>query len=185
MVATTLGCSESAIHNIKSMTDMLSESLLCGGKIMVCGCGGSAADAQHFVGELVGRFNNKRGGLAAMSLATDPSVVTSIVNDFGASFIFARQVEALGMPQDVLIGITTSGISASVWEAIKVAKEKDIETILLVGSKHLDDIYEANPIVYLPDIVFAVPQEETPYVQLCHSIILHTVAERLDVPRNE
>ena len=102
----------------------MAECLRAGGKVLAFGNGGSAADAQHFAGELVGRFLRDRAGLAALALTTDPSVITAVGNDFGFDAVFRRQVEAHGRPGDVAVGISTSGRSPNVVEALRLARER-------------------------------------------------------------
>ena len=112
---------------------MLIECLMNDGKILVCGNGGSAADAQHFAAELTGRFEKERMELAAIALTTDTSALTAIGNDYGFEHIFSKQVRALGRPGDVLLGISTSGNSGNVIEAIKAAHERDMRILAFTG----------------------------------------------------
>jgi D-sedoheptulose 7-phosphate isomerase len=139
-----------------------------GNKVLTCGNGGSAADAQHFTAELVGRFRINRSGLAAISLTTDPSVVSSIGNDFGFEHVFSRQVEALGTAGDVLICLTTSGKSPNIIQAFAVASKLGMSTIILSGQ-------EIGPGISGATLNIAVPCSETPRVQEVHMVVLHGV----------
>jgi len=152
----------------------ITHALSHGGKILICGNGGSAADAQHFAGELVGRFILKdRPGLPAMALTADSSIITAWANDFGYDTVFARQVEAYGQPGDVLIGISTSGNSVNVIEAFKKAHEQNMVTIALVGKSGGDMIEEA-------DVAIHVPSYETQRIQEMHIQLIHILCELVE-----
>ncbi|MBE7558206.1 SIS domain-containing protein [bacterium] len=142
-----------------------------GRQVLACGNGGSAADAQHFVAELVGRMSRDRRALPALSLASDPSNLTALSNDYGFERVFARQVEALGAPGDVLLAITTSGRSRNVLAALETARQAGLPTILLTG---------ADPSQPAADIVIAVPSRHTQRVQEVHMAILHSLCERIE-----
>lgn len=137
-------------------------------KIMLAGNGGSAADAQHIAGELVNRFNFDRPGLPAIALTTDSSVLTAIGNDHGFSKLFARQIEALGNTGDVFVGISTSGNSPDIIEALKTCKGKHILTIGLTGLK-------GGLMKGMCDICICVPSEDTPRIQEVHILIGHII----------
>lgn len=137
-------------------------------KIMLAGNGGSAADSQHIAGELVNRFNFDRPGLPAIALTTDSSVLTAIGNDHGFSKLFARQIEALGNTGDVFVGISTSGNSPDIIEALKTCKEKHILTIGLTGLK-------GGLMKEMCDICICVPSEDTPRIQEVHILIGHII----------
>lgn len=137
------------------------ESLESGGKIIWCGNGGSASDAQHLAAELVGRFAKNRRAMASISLSTDTSVLTALANDFGFDTVFERQIEAIGNPNDILIGISTSGKSNNVLLALVAAKKINMKTIALIGNK-------ASPMTELADITIAAPSEITSHIQECH-----------------
>jgi D-sedoheptulose 7-phosphate isomerase len=122
---TKLAAMEFARRTDRQAVEMMTASLLAGGKIMACGNGGSAADAQHFAAELLNRFEKERPPLAAMALTTDSSTLTSIANDYAFDQVFAKQVRALGQPHDVLLAISTSGNSPNVIEAIRAAHERE------------------------------------------------------------
>jgi D-sedoheptulose 7-phosphate isomerase len=135
---------------------------------LLAGNGGSAADAQHIAAEFVNRFNFDRHGLPAIALTTDTSVLTSIANDYSYDRIFARQLETLGNAGDVFIGISTSGNSRNIVEALKVCKKEEIVTIGLTGSS-------GGQMKDLCDICIQVPSDETPRIQEVHSLIGHIV----------
>lgn len=148
-------------------------ALRAGGKVLLCGNGGSAADAQHVAAELVGRFAHVRRGLPAIALTTDSSALTSIGNDFGFDHVFARQVEALARKGDVLIGISTSGNSRNVIEAVKMARKLGVTTIGLLGGS-------GGALKDLVDYVLIVPSHDTPRIQECHILIGHIWCAMID-----
>jgi len=141
-------------------------SLNTGGKLLFAGNGGSAAEAQHFSAEMVGRFLKERRPLPAIALNTDTSALTAIGNDYGYDQVFARQVEALGNAGDVLIVMSTSGRSKNIVEAMSVARRKDVVTIALTGL-HPRDMGE------LADVVLKVPSSHTPQIQEGHLVLGH------------
>ena len=146
-------------------------ALAAGGKVLLCGNGGSAADAQHVAGELVGRFKRDRRALAAVALTTDTSALTAIANDFGFEHVFARQVEALGQPDDVLVAISTSGASANVVAALETARARSLRTVVLTGAGGAD--VDA-------DVVIAVPETDVPRIQEAHLLIEHVLCELVE-----
>ena len=167
-------------NSIHCLTDAVAISAqLCidclknGGKILLFGNGGSAADAQHIAAELVGRYKTSRKGLPAIALTTDSSALTSIGNDFGYEHIFDRQVEALANKGDVAIGISTSGKSINVINALKVASKLNCNTIGFSGQ----DGGEMNKIC---NINLSVPSEDTPRIQEMHIVIGHTICHLID-----
>ena len=145
---------------------LISKCLNKNKKLLVCGNGGSASDAQHFSAELVGRFKKDRPALAAIALNTDTSAITAIANDYDYKMIFSRQIEGLGKEGDILIVISTSGNSENIKEAIITAKNKNITTIGLTGKKTSFVSKES-------DYCIAVPSRETSHVQELHIIVLH------------
>jgi len=152
------------------------ESLRAGGKILACGNGGSAADAQHFAAELVNRFEIDRPPLAAVALTTDSSALTSIANDFRYEEVFAKQLRAIGRPGDVLLAISTSGNSASVLEAVAAAHALDIRVVALTGGrsgKLGERIGEA-------DVLISVPHARTARIQEVHLLALHCLCDAID-----
>jgi len=147
----------------------ISKKLDIGGKILLCGNGGSAADSQHIAAEFVNRFKLNRNPIPAISLATDTSNITSIANDFGFEFIFSKQIQAIANKQDVLIAITTSGRSPNVIEALKAAKDKNILTITISGEN-----YES--VEKYSDLIITIPSKETGVVQQAHITVLQVIA---------
>lgn len=145
-------------------------------KILVCGNGGSAADSQHFVAELVNRFEIERPALAAIALTTDSSVLTSIANDYDFSQVFSRQVRGLGMAGDMLIAISTSGNSANVVEAIHAAHERDVRVIALTGRQG----GKMGEILGEDDIHICVNVESTARIQEVHLLALHCLCDAID-----
>ncbi len=156
--------------------NMLIETLLDGGKIMVCGNGGSAADAQHFSAELLNRFEMERPGLAGLALTTDTSTLTSIANDYSYEEIFAKQVRALGQNPDVLVIITTSGNSSNLCRAAQAAHEKDIRCIALNGKNGGG----LNEILRDGDVNILVPGTSTARIQEVHGIVIHCFCDLID-----
>ena len=158
---------------IAATVDAMRRSLSNGGKILVFGNGGSAADSQHFAAEMVGRFRIDRQPLPAIALTTDTSVITSIANDFAYDRVFVRQVEAFGRPGDVALGITTSGRSPSVLEALAQARRQELTTVALVGS-HIAGVNA------LADISIPVPAADTARIQEAHRTTLHIICELIE-----
>ena len=154
----------------------LSSVLRKGQKIMSCGNGGSAGDAQHFSSELINRFEMERDGLAAIALTTDTSTLTSIANDYSYKRIFSRQVQALGQPGDLLLAISTSGESPNVIEAIKTAQQQQIKTIALTG-KSGGQIAE---ILQHDDIELRVASSNTARIQETHLLLIHCLCDLID-----
>jgi D-sedoheptulose 7-phosphate isomerase len=144
------------------------ESLRQGGKIMLCGNGGSAADAQHIAAEFVSRFNFDRPGLAAFALTTDTSALTAIGNDYGYERLFSRQVQAVGRAGDLFIGISTSGRSPNVVNALKECRANGIATVGLVGRNGRD-------MAPLCDHALCMPSDETPKIQEGHIVVGHII----------
>jgi D-sedoheptulose 7-phosphate isomerase len=147
-----------------------------GGKILVCGNGGSAADAQHFAAELVGRFERERPEIAAIALTTDTSVLTALANDFGFDQVFSRQVRALGQPGDVLVAISTSGNSPSVLEAVRAAQERDLVVVGLSGKG--GGLMTA--MLREQDAHLCVPHDRTARIQEVHLLMLHCICDGVD-----
>ena len=150
------------------------ESLKNGGKILIFGNGGSAADAQHIAAELVGRYKVERRGLPAIALTTDTSALTSIGNDYGYNHVFDRQVEALANKGDVAIGISTGGSSQNVISALSIAKNIGCKAIGFSGR----DGGEMNT---LCDVNLVVPADDTPRIQEMHIVIGHTICHLIDL----
>lgn len=153
--------------------DAMLAALSRGGKVLACGNGGSAADAQHFCAELVGRFQRERRALAALALTTDPSVVTSVANDYGFERVFARQIEALGRPGDLVLAISTSGESRNVIEAISTASGRGLQTIALTGR-------DGGRVGVAAAIHVNVPHDSVPRIQEAHRTILHVICDLVE-----
>ena len=156
---------------------VMTECLLNDGKILACGNGGSAADAQHFSAELVGRFERERMGLAAIALSTDTSAITAIGNDYDFNSIYSKQVQALGAPGDVLLAISTSGNSGNVVAAVEVARAKEMVVVALTGHKggKLRDLLTET------DVLICVPHERTARIQEVHLLVLHCLCDAVDL----
>ncbi|HJV96617.1 MAG TPA: phosphoheptose isomerase [Albitalea sp.] len=164
----------------KPIADAVSAVVGCitgGGKVLACGNGGSASDAQHFAAEFVGRFERERPGLAALALTTDTSILTAIGNDYDFNAIFSKQVQALGTPGDVLLAISTSGNSANVLAAAEAAHAKEMTVIALTGrggGKLGEQLTET-------DVHICVPHERTARIQEVHLLTLHCICDAVDL----
>ena len=152
---------------------LIHDCLAAGGKLLLFGNGGSAADAQHLAAEFVGRFVVERGGLAAIALTTDSSILTAVANDYGFERVFARQIEALGRPGDVAIGISTSGNSANVLAGMKQAANRNLKTIGLSGK-------DGGRLARTSDVSVTVPAANTARIQECHIAIGHIWCELVE-----
>jgi D-sedoheptulose 7-phosphate isomerase len=164
---------EEAIAAMVSAAELISATLGRGGKLLAFGNGGSASDADHLTGELVGRFQLERRGLPALSLSDNPSAFTAIANDYGYDRVFARQVEALGAEGDVALGISTSGTSANVLAAFEAARAGGLGTIGLTGG-------DGGGVRVAADICIVVPSEETPRIQEGHTLVAHVLCELVE-----
>ncbi len=161
------------VDAIATAAELMRDAVLAGKKVLLCGNGGSAADAQHIAAELVGRFVVERRPLPAIALTTDTSALTAIANDYGYDQVFARQVAALGNPGDVLVAITTSGSSKNVVAAVAIARELGMKVIGLTGAKGVAFVASC-------DAGVAVPSTNTARIQECHITIGHLLCEVLD-----
>jgi D-sedoheptulose 7-phosphate isomerase len=163
---------EAVARGVVAMT----ECLRAGGKIMACGNGGSAADAQHFAAELIGRFERERAELAAIALTTDTSILTAVANDYSYDEIFSKQVRGLGKPGDILLGISTSGNSKNVVKAIEAAKKMGIKVIALTGNGggKIADLLDQS------DIHLCAPSNRTARIQETHLVLLHGLCDGVD-----
>ena len=159
--------------NIVTVAEHIINTLQNGGKVLTCGNGGSAADAQHFAAELVGRYRRERPGWSAIALTVDPSVLTSLCNDYGFEQIFARQVQALGRPGDILVAISTSGRSKNVLAAVETASALSIRTVGLTGqgTSQLGEIVDHH----LP-----IPSTNTAFIQQAHIAVIHIICELVE-----
>ena len=158
---------------ITRLAERLIETFRIGNKLLIMGNGGSAADAQHFAGEIVSRFRMERPALPALALSTDTSIITAIGNDYGFERIFSRQVEALAVPGDAVIGISTSGNSPNVQKALEVARQAGCTTIGLLGK-------DGGSIKALCDIPLIIPSNDTPRVQEGHITVIHILCDLIE-----
>ena len=163
---TKLAAMEALSPPIAQAVEAMVASLLANGKILACGNGGSAADAQHFAAELLNRFEKERPPLAAVALTTDTSTLTSIANDYAFDQVFAKQVRALGQPNDVLLAISTSGNSPNVVEAIQAAHERELRVVALTGR----DGGAIGPLL----------NDRTARIQEVHLLVLHCLCDGID-----
>ncbi len=153
---------------------MAAETISSGNKILLCGNGGSAADAQHIAAELVGRFKKERPSMGAIALTVDTSVLTALGNDYGFENIFSRQVEGLGRKGDLLIGISTSGNSPNVLNAMRKARDVGMKTAGLTGSNENAQLRSVS------DVLVAVPTNDTPRIQEAHILIGHVMCDYVE-----
>lgn len=161
---------------VAEVAEALIKCLVEGHKLLVCGNGGSAADAQHFAAEMLNRFEAERPGLPAIALTTDSSTLTSIANDYQFSDVFARQIRALGQSGDVLLCITTSGGSANIVSAIEAAHDRDMPVVLLSGR----DGGAAAVALAHGDLEMRVPSDSTARTQEVHILVLHCLCDLID-----
>ncbi|MCX7145007.1 MAG: phosphoheptose isomerase [Sulfuritalea sp.] len=161
---------------IEAAARRMVQCLLADGKVMACGNGGSAADSQHFAAELVNRFEKERPPLAAVALTTDTSTLTSIANDYRYEDVFAKQIQALGRPGDVLLAISTSGNSPNVIEAIHAAHDRNVTVVALTGKKGGKIAALLGP----DDIHLCVPAERTARIQEVHLLTIHCLCDGID-----
>ena len=161
---------------LAAAVDLLFGALVNNGKILSCGNGGSAADAQHFIAELVGRFERERLPLAGIALNTDTAILTAVGNDYGFDAIFERQVSALGQPGDVLVAISTSGNSSNITAAIQAAHDRDMSVIALTGKGG----GKIGELMLDSDIHLCVPHDRTMRIQEVHIVLLHAMCDGID-----
>jgi len=161
------------IGEIKGIADLIIEALKKGGKVILFGNGGSASDCQHIAAEFIGRFKRDRTALAAVALTTNTSVLTSLANDYGYDVVFAKQVEALGQKNDIVIGISTSGKAKNVALGIKQAKKMNLKTVALTGG-------DGGDIAKLAEVSFIVPSAVTARIQEAHITIGHIICELVE-----
>jgi D-sedoheptulose 7-phosphate isomerase len=161
---------------IARAADLMTECLFADGKILACGNGGSAGDAQHFAAELVGRFERERPELPALSLATDTSLLTAVANDYSFEQVFAKQVRALGTKGDVLLAISTSGNSPNVLAAIAAAHEREMRVVALTGKGG----GRATELLAPADVHLCVPHPRTARIQEVHLLIIHCLCDAID-----
>lgn len=178
-VLTAMAADATLCEATAQAASLCTTALRAGGKLLLCGNGGSAADAQHWAGELVARFHYDRPGLAAIALTTDSSIITAIGNDSGYERVFARQVEALGRPGDVLLALSTSGNSPNVVAALQAARAQGMVTIGFTGAG-------GGAMPALSDLCLRIPSTSTPHIQEGHEVLGHalcTIIEAEMFPR--
>jgi D-sedoheptulose 7-phosphate isomerase len=175
-ILTTRNCMEDLAPIIAQAAAQMIQALLTDRKILICGNGGSAADAQHFSAELLNRFERERPGLPAISLTTDTSTITAIGNDYHFDDIFSKQVRALGQAGDVLLGISTSGNSRNVIRAIEAAHERGIVCVALNGREG----GEIAGLLTGLDVNICVPGSSTARIQEVHGIVIHCLCDLID-----
>jgi D-sedoheptulose 7-phosphate isomerase len=162
-----------SVEGVVAAAETLKRAFAAGGQLLVFGNGGSALDAQHFAAELVGRFSRERRALAAIALTTDTSIITSVANDYSYDKVFTRQIEALGRRGDVAWGISTSGTSRNVLEALRFAKSRGLSTVALTGR-------DGGTIGAAADLHLNVPHQVTARIQEVHRTLIHAVCELLE-----
>ena len=163
--------SSSLSTEISQISEILIAAIKAGNKILWCGNGGSAADAQHLAAELVGRYKLNRKAIASIALTTDTSILTAVANDFGYDLVFARQIEAIGVKGDVLVALTTSGKSTSILNGLLSASARGIHTVLMTGKAAPQNLanYEVR-----------IDSEITEMIQQCHTVIGHIICELVE-----
>ncbi len=161
------------ISNISQIIRMTDKCLKTGKKILIAGNGGSAADAQHFAAEIVGKYKKERRGYPVIALTANTSILTAWSNDYEFDTLFARQIEALGSPGDVFIGLSTSGNSKNILEAIKKAKQIGLKTVCFLGN-------DGGILKDAADMYIIVPSENTPRIQEIYIMLLHIIAEEIE-----
>ena len=175
-IQTKIRAADTIAEPIVNGGQMLVNCLLAGHKILACGNGGSAADAQHLSAELLNRFETERPELPAIALTTDSSTITSIANDYDYSQVFAKQIRALGQAGDVLVAISTSGNSPSITSAVQAAQSRRMHTLALTGKQG----GELASILGEQDLEIRVPAESTARIQETHILILHCLCDLID-----
>ncbi len=173
---TKLAAAQSLAEPIARAIAVLAECLRADGRILACGNGGSAADAQHFAAELLNRFETERPGLAAIALTTDTSTLTSIANDYAFEQVFSKQIGALGQPGDVLLAISTSGNSRNVIAAVRAAQECGMKVVALTGH----DGGAIRKALTAQDVSVCVPAQRTCRIQEVHLLVLHCLCDGID-----
>lgn len=161
------------LGSIQECATLLVGALKAGNKVLIMGNGGSAADAQHFAAELVGRYLLDREPLPALALSTDTSILTSVSNDYGFEEVFSRQVRAFAVPGDVVIGISTSGNSKNVYNALVAARQMRCTTLGLLGN-------DGGTLAGIVDLALVVPVKETPHIQEAHVTMIHILCDLIE-----
>jgi phosphoheptose isomerase len=175
-IATKQAAAATLQNSIALAAQMITQSLLAGGKTLSCGNGGSAGDAQHFSSEMLNRFEMERPGLPAIALTTDTSTLTSIANDYSYDIIFSKQIQALGQTGDTLLAISTSGHSGNVVKAIEAAHERGMNVVALTGKSggEMANCLSSN------DIEIRVPSDSTARIQEVHLLVIHCLCDLID-----
>ncbi len=168
--------SEVLAPRIADAANVITECLLANGKVLACGNGGSASDAQHFAAEMIGRFERERPELPAISLSTDTSILTAVANDYSFEQVFAKQVRALGARGDVLLAISTSGNSGNVIAAIDAAREREMRVVALTGKEG----GRIGAILGEGDVHLCVPHDRTARIQEVHLLAIHCLCDAID-----
>jgi len=176
-IETKRHCMPQLTQTVADAAELIVLALLEGGKILSCGNGGSAADAQHFSSEMLNRFERERSGLPSIALTTDTSTITSIANDYQFAEIFSKQINALGHPGDVLMAISTSGNSANIIQAVNAAKDRQMKVIALTGS----DGGEIASLLHAEDIELRVDSGSTARIQEVHILCIHCLCDLVDM----
>lgn len=175
-IQTKIAAAEALPESIEKAAKMMIDALINGNKILSCGNGGSAGDAQHFSSELLNRYERNRPSLPAMALTTDSSTITSIANDFSYDEVFSKQVKALGQAGDILLAISTSGNSANVINAMQAALTRDMTIVALTGK----DGGEMAGFIGENDVEIRVPSSRTARIQEVHLLVIHNLCECID-----
>lgn len=173
---TKQAAADSLPEHIARAGTIITQCILAGGKVLSCGNGGSAGDAQHFSSEMLNRFEMERPGLPAIALTTDTSTLTSIANDYSYDQVFSKQVTALGQQGDILLAISTSGNSSNVNRAVKAAQERDMRIVALTGRSG----GELAQQLALEDVEIRVPAESTARIQEVHLLVIHCLCDLID-----
>lgn len=156
------------LEQIKQISSLITKIYLNGGKTLIAGNGGSAADAQHISAEFISKFNFDRPGLPSIALSTNTSVITAVSNDYGYEKVFSRQIEAFATENDLFIGITTSGKSKNIIEALKESKKRNLKTVVLAGEN-------TKEVIEFCDFCISIPSSCTPRIQEAHILIGHII----------
>lgn len=162
-----------SLDQLEQLVLLLHDAFRKGRKLLVCGNGGSASDAQHLVAELVGRYVEERVALPAIALNTDVAVLTSVANDYSYENVFVRQVQALGAPGDLFLAISTSGRSPNIVAGLAEARARGLRTAALLGR-------DGGAAIRVADLAIVVPDQETARIQECHALMIHLLCEGID-----
>jgi len=176
-IETKRHCMPQLTQAVADAAELIVLALLEGGKILSCGNGGSAADAQHFSSEMLNRFERERSGLPSIALTTDTSTISSIANDYQFAQIFSKQINALGHPGDVLLAISTSGNSANIVQAVNAAKDRQMKIIALTGR----DGGEIASLLHAEDMEIRVDSDSTARIQEVHILCIHCLCDLVDM----